>query len=113
MNLFESRQPMGEPLATLSLNTLPPGAVQRVDLNDEEAICVANVDGEIYAVHDRCTHAAVPLSGGPLEGRQIVCPWHGAMFDLKTGKATCGPAVDPVQCYQVTVEGDQIQIRHD
>jgi 3-phenylpropionate/trans-cinnamate dioxygenase ferredoxin subunit len=101
---------MSESLATFPLNDLPPGTVERIDLGNDEAICLANVAGEIYAVDDRCTHAAVPLSGGPLEGRQIVCPWHGAMFDMKTGRATCGPAVDPVRCYTVHVEDDTIHI---
>ena len=98
------------PLATFPLQDLPPGKVQRIDLDGDEAICLANVDGEIYAVSDRCTHAAVPLSGGPLVGRQIACPWHGAMFDLKTGHATCGPATDPVRCFTVRVENETIHI---
>lgn len=93
--------------ATLALSELPPGEVRQVKVNDEP-VAVANVDGEIYAVSDVCTHARVPLSDGPLAGRQIVCPWHGAMFDLKTGRATCGPAVDAVRCYQTRVEDDTI-----
>ena len=104
---------MSEPLATIELDQLPPGSVKRIEVAEGESICLANVEGEIYAVHDRCTHAEVPLSDGPLEGRQIVCPWHGAMFDLKTGRATCGPAVDPVRCYPVTVEKDRIVVHHE
>ena len=101
---------MSDSLITMPLADLPPGEVKRLDFGEDEAVCIANVDGEIYAVSDRCTHAAVPLSGGPLEGRQIVCPWHGAMFDLKTGRATCGPAVDPVRCFTVRVENETIHV---
>jgi 3-phenylpropionate/trans-cinnamate dioxygenase ferredoxin subunit len=61
-------------------------------------------------VSDTCTHARVPLSGGCLEGRQVVCPWHAAMFDLKTGVATCGPASVPLRTYEVRIEGDQIVV---
>ncbi|MEX2673405.1 MAG: non-heme iron oxygenase ferredoxin subunit [Phycisphaeraceae bacterium] len=100
---------MSTPQATLPLADLPPGEVRQVKINDE-TVAVANVDGDIYAVSDTCTHARVPLSDGPLAGRQIVCPWHGAMFDLKTGRATCGPAVDSLRCYHTRLENDTIII---
>ena len=96
-----------EAMAMLPLADLPPGSVKQVHV-DGEAVCLANVDGEVYAVSDTCTHARVPLSGGSLAGRQIVCPWHMAMFDLKTGRATCGPAVHPLRVYNVKVEGERI-----
>lgn len=95
--------------ASVPLSELPPGSVQRVHVG-AMAVAVANVDGEIYAVSDTCTHAQISLSEGGLIGRQIVCPWHGAMFDLKTGRPTCGPAVDPVRCYQTRIEGEHIVI---
>ncbi len=100
---------MSDETATLALSALPPGEFARVMMGDTP-VCVANIEGDVFAVHDVCTHAAIPLSDGCLEGRQIVCPWHGAMFDLKTGRATCGPAVDAVQTYPVTVEGDTITV---
>lgn len=100
---------MSNTSTTLPAADLPPGEFTRVMLG-ETPVCVANIDGELYAVHDTCTHAAIPLSDGCLEGRQIVCPWHGAMFDLKTGRATCGPAVDALQTYPVTREGDTITV---
>ena len=98
--------------ARLALAELPPGEVRQVTVG-EEPVAVANVDGDVYAVHDICTHARVPLSDGPLAGRQIVCPWHGAMFDLKTGRATCGPAVDDLRCYHTRIEDDTIIITAD
>ncbi|MBI1374136.1 MAG: Rieske 2Fe-2S domain-containing protein [Phycisphaera sp.] len=94
---------------TLPLTDLPPGEIKQVTVNGKE-VCVANVDGAVYAVSDSCTHARIPLSQGALAGRQIVCPWHGAMFDLATGRATCGPAVDPVRCYNARIDGDQIVV---
>jgi nitrite reductase/ring-hydroxylating ferredoxin subunit len=86
---------------------LGPGQIRRV-LLDGQAVAVANVEGEIFAVSDTCTHARVSLSGGHLEGRQIVCPWHYAMFDLKSGRPTCGPAHDPLRCYTARIDGDEI-----
>jgi nitrite reductase/ring-hydroxylating ferredoxin subunit len=97
------------PPTTLPLADLPPGAIKRIEL-DGAPVCVANVDGEIYAVSDSCTHARIPLSDGALEGRMIICPWHGAMFDLKTGRAVCGPAVDPLRIYKTRINDDQITV---
>jgi len=94
----------------IQLSDLPPGEVMRIEL-DGEPVAVANVDGEIYAVSDTCTHAQISLTGGGLAGRQIICPWHGAMFDLKNGRPTCGPAVDPLRCYNVEVDNDTIHVR--
>jgi len=96
----------------IPFSDLPLGALRQVVLGGQR-ICIAHTAEGVYAVSDTCTHARVPLSDGYLEGRQIVCPWHGAMFDLKTGVATCGPAVDPLHCYRVTVEGAKIIVECD
>lgn len=93
----------------IPLNDLPPGRLKQVTI-DGERVCLANAGGEIYAVSDTCTHARVPLSDGYLEGRQVVCPWHGAMFDLKTGRPTCGPAADSLRCYAVRIQHGAIVV---
>lgn len=93
----------------IPLQEVPPGTVRAYTLAGER-ICVANVEGRLYAVSDSCTHAQIPLSDGCLDGRQVVCPWHGAMFDLQTGRATCGPAVDPLRCYPVTLRGTTARV---
>lgn len=69
-----------------------------------EPILLAKVDGCFYAVKDCCTHQDAPLSQGHLEGVRVICPHHGAQFDLKTGKALTFPAVTPVETYTVVVE---------
>lgn len=91
----------------IPLSDLPPGALKQLHIAGEP-VCVTNVDGQIHAVSDTCTHARIPLSGGSLNGRLIICPWHGAMFDLKTGRAVCGPAVHPLHVYATRVENDTI-----
>lgn len=95
--------------ASVALSDLPAGAVRQITVAGRN-VCLANTGQGIYAVSDTCTHARVPLSGGHLEGRQIVCPWHGAMFDLQTGHPTCGPAVDPLHCYRTRIEDDRIVV---
>jgi 3-phenylpropionate/trans-cinnamate dioxygenase ferredoxin subunit len=86
---------------------VPPGATQRV-LVDGTPVLLCNVDGEIYAIEDECTHDGGPLDQGQLEGCRIMCPRHGAYFDVATGAALTLPAIIPVQTYRVHVEGDDI-----
>jgi len=99
---------MSEPVR-VPLRQLTAGEPVQITV-DGQPVCVARVGDDVFAVHDECSHASIPLSDGGLQGRQIVCPWHGAMFDLKTGKATCGPAVDAIRCYAVRIEGEHAVI---
>lgn len=93
----------------LALDKLPPGQIRRV-LVGKEPVAVVNVDGELFAVSDTCTHANVSLAGGFLEGHKIVCPWHYAMFDVRNGVALSGPACDRLRCFAVTIEGNKVSI---
>jgi 3-phenylpropionate/trans-cinnamate dioxygenase ferredoxin subunit len=77
---------------------------------DGTRIALCNVDGSFYAIADVCTHDGGPLDQGELEGDQIECPRHGALFDVKTGKALTLPAVVPVQTYPVQVDGDDVKV---
>lgn len=69
---------------------------------------LCNVDGKIYAIEDVCTHDGGPLEQGTLEGETIVCPRHGATFDVRTGDVITLPAVVPLMTFDVSVEGDDI-----
>lgn len=95
---------------------------QADELNPGEAILVQdgrmrilifNVDGEHYAIEDRCSHADVALSDGKIDLKtcQITCPKHGAKFDITTGAALKAPAVAPVMAFDVRVEDGAIQIK--
>jgi 3-phenylpropionate/trans-cinnamate dioxygenase ferredoxin subunit len=66
------------------LDELPPGAVTAAEI-DGTRVCVANVHGEVFAVEDSCPHLFASLSAGELNGANIVCPWHGSEFDMRTG----------------------------
>ncbi len=69
---------------------------------------LCNVAGSIYAIEDVCTHDGGELDQGELEGERIMCPRHGAYFDVTTGAALTLPAIVPVPTYRVRVEGDEI-----
>jgi 3-phenylpropionate/trans-cinnamate dioxygenase ferredoxin subunit len=61
-------------------------------------------------VYDECSHAAVPLSEGDVEGNLIECWLHGSQFDMRTGKPTSLPASEPVAIYPVRVDGDDVLV---
>jgi len=85
---------------------IPPGEKLVVEV-DGMLVVVVNLDGRFYALEDVCTHDGGPLGEGELEDGQIVCPRHGARFDVLTGAALTLPAFEPVPTYQVQViEGD-------
>ena len=74
------------------------------------AVALFNDGGRIFALADSCTHARIPLSGGWVEKGCACCPWHGAEFDLETGKALSLPATGEVATYPVRIEGDAIYV---
>ncbi len=88
---------------------VPPDELKAVQ-SDAGSVVLANVDGVIYALEDRCSHQDYPLSGGDLEDGQIECPFHGARFDACTGKATMLPAVAPVRAFEVEVRDGSVHI---
>ena len=99
---------MAEFIKVAKLDDLPPGKKIRVEYEDED-VGLINLDNEIYAISDVCTHDDGPLVEGVLEGEYIICPRHGARFNIKTGAYTF-PAFAPVPRYQVKIEGADILI---
>ena len=77
---------------------------------DDLAIVVFNIAGGYFAIGDVCSHDDGPLGEGQTEGYEIICPRHGARFDISTGKANTLPAVIDIPAYPVRIEGDQIEI---
>lgn len=73
-------------------------------------IALCNYGGAVYAIDDICTHDSGPLGEGELIGNEIECPRHGARFDIKSGRATCLPAIRPVRTYPVQVKDGLITV---
>ena len=95
-----------------SKSELLPGEF-RVAYDGDTAIAVFNIDGELYAIEDVCTHDGGELAGGPIDGFAIECPRHGAKFDVRTGAALCAPAYLPTAKFPVKVEDDVVWTRDD
>jgi 3-phenylpropionate/trans-cinnamate dioxygenase ferredoxin subunit len=85
---------------------VPPGSALAVDVQAPSGNTVAVV----HTNDDECSHAAIPLSEGDVEGCEIECWLHGSRFDLRTGKPTGPPASEPVTIYPVRVDGDDVLV---
>ncbi len=77
----------------------------------EEGIILARLDGKLYAMTDTCTHAMGPLMLGRMEGGELVCPEHGARFDVCTGAPVNWPNIPSLQTYEVKIEGSKVLVR--
>ncbi len=95
--------------ATISKSDLTPGAPKLV-MVDGTPVCVALIDGEVYAIGDTCTHSDASLSEGDLNGSLIECWLHGAEFDMRTGEAVTPPATAPAKKFHVNVDGEDVTI---
>ncbi|HWE92577.1 MAG TPA: DUF2231 domain-containing protein [Tepidisphaeraceae bacterium] len=74
-------------------------------------IGLARVGAAYYAFQDFCTHRHGPLSEGCFMGDQVMCPWHGSRFDLRTGHVTHGPAKKDIDVYEVRNVNGQVSVR--
>jgi 3-phenylpropionate/trans-cinnamate dioxygenase ferredoxin subunit len=87
------------------------GSGERLFLEVEgNPIVMFNIAGNFYAIGDVCTHDDGPLGDGELDGYQIICPRHGARFDLRTGKVLTFPAVIDAPAYPVRVTDEMLEI---
>jgi 3-phenylpropionate/trans-cinnamate dioxygenase ferredoxin subunit len=95
-----------------SQSELLPGEYKVLEVDGVQA-AVFNLDGDIHAIEDVCTHDGGELTGGKLDGAEIECPRHGARFDIRTGAARCPPAYEPTAKFPVKIEAGVIYTRDD
>ena len=91
---------------------LLPGEFKQV-WDGDTPIAVYNIDGNLYAVEDTCTHDGGDLAGGDLHGFEVECPRHGARFDVRSGQPTCPPAYQPIACFPIKEADGRIWTRDD
>jgi naphthalene 1,2-dioxygenase system ferredoxin subunit len=75
---------------------------------DGKEIALYEVDGDIFATDNLCTHGAARMSDGFLEGREIECPLHQGRFDVCTGQAMCAPLTENIRIYPVRIENQRV-----
>jgi nitrite reductase/ring-hydroxylating ferredoxin subunit len=89
---------------------IPNGKMVHVEAGGKD-ILVANYDGNFYAMTDICTHAGANLHEGELDGNVLTCPWHGAKWDVTSGKCVAFPAkLRDEETFKVTVDGDTVYL---
>jgi len=76
-------------------------------------IAVARSGDEYFAIEDICTHDGAELTGGAIEGAEIICPRHGARFCLRTGQALTPPAYEPVRVFETKIASGRLWVRAD
>ena len=95
--------------AVARVGDIPPEKVAVFQVGDHE-VAVCNVNGQLYAIDDLCTHDGGSLDQGELDGEEVECPRHGARFDVRSGAATQMPAFEPVDTHAVRLEGDTVEV---
>ena len=88
---------------------IPSGERLFVEI-DQFSIVIFNLAGQYYAIADLCSHDGGPLGDGDIDGNEIICPRHGARFDMRTGMVLSLPAVEDIPAYPVQVVDGEIQV---
>jgi nitrite reductase/ring-hydroxylating ferredoxin subunit len=91
------------------LDELQAGQLKLVEA-DGTPVVLARVGDEVFACHDECTHQGGPLSEGRLSGARLACPWHGWMYDVRSGECVMPARGARVASYPVTVEHGEIWV---
>lgn len=102
--------PMAEFIKVGSTSDIPDPGTMVLELEDRILVLV-HVDGQYYCLDDVCTHDGGPLADGTLEGCELICPRHGARFDVRNGQALTMPATEATSVHEVKVDGDDLFVR--
>ena len=85
------------------------GEMRQFDLKEKEVL-VVNLNGELYCLEGRCSHAGAPLYEGTFDGDVLTCPWHYSQFNIKDGSVLRGPAEKPLHLYMTEIRNDQLYV---
>ena len=103
---------MAEFVKVASTSDIPEGTCKAFDVKLNEFVIAHTADG-FHAIADECSHDGSPFGESKLDGFEVICPRHGARFDVRSGDVTAPPAVVPVDKYELKVEGNDILVRLD
>jgi len=93
----------------LALAELVPGVPRLVE-TDGKRVVVIRIGDRVHAMSDVCAHKGGPLSDGKLSGTRLACPWHGWMYDVRSGQCTFPGRGAAVRTYRVIVENDEVRV---
>lgn len=106
---LKSDTPIGE-VACSEIGALESGEMLAREFEGRKVL-LCKVENAVYALENRCSHAAAELSGGRLDGYEIECPFHGARFDIRSGAALSPPARAGVVVFDVVSTDSGVEIR--
>jgi naphthalene 1,2-dioxygenase system ferredoxin subunit len=92
-----------------AVSDVPEGDVVAVRVAGKD-IALYEVEGEVFATDNTCTHGHARMSDGFLEGREIECPLHQGKFDVCSGKALCAPLTEDIKTYAVKIENMRVML---
>jgi 3-phenylpropionate/trans-cinnamate dioxygenase ferredoxin subunit len=95
--------------AAANVEDVPAGTIKAVEIGGR-SILLCHAAARVFAIENRCSHAEQPLECGRMRMGWIACPTHGARFDLETGEALKGPAVEPIDTFPVRIVGGVIEV---
>ena len=75
-----------------------------------QSIAIFNIAGTYYAIENTCPHRGGPLAEGMMAGEEVICPWHGSRFNVKTGAVLTPPAQRGVKSFPVRVTGSDVEV---
>jgi nitrite reductase/ring-hydroxylating ferredoxin subunit len=96
-------------IPVLSLSELPVGAMRAVMIGTRELLVCHTKDG-VFAVDNVCSHAYARLCEGRLRGTRLICPLHGASFDVRDGRVLGPPATQPLAAFAVRISEGMIEL---
>jgi 3-phenylpropionate/trans-cinnamate dioxygenase ferredoxin subunit len=91
------------------VDSIPEGGVKIVQ-SGSLFVGVYRIDGELYAIEDRCSHDDGPLCEGDREGFDVICPRHAARFDLRTGTVLSPPATENVETFPIEIRDGNVVV---
>ena len=100
---------MSDFIKIATVDEIAPGQAKLVEVNGNE-IALFNVGGQFHAIDNSCTHVGGPLCEGEISGSEVTCPWHGATFDVTTGRVLGPPAMEAVNRYNLRIVDGSIEV---
>jgi 3-phenylpropionate/trans-cinnamate dioxygenase ferredoxin subunit len=97
-------------MTIVNKSELQEGRPHKIMVGDTP-VCLAQVNGEVFAFADTCSHSDASLSEGDISDYKIECWLHGAEFDIRTGSALTPPATEALQTFSVTDNGQTVEIK--
>lgn len=101
---------MTEFKTVMKVSNISEGQIKEITINGK-VIIIMQSGGSYYALEGICSHEHNPLAGGFVEGKVLTCPWHGAQFDIRTGKVLALPATTHLTTYEIKVDEGEIKVK--